>query len=281
MRRLPPLFRLAGALALLGATSPLSAGSAPTVTALDLFGEDTVRNFSAALAERLYEREVMVAFVARCGRAREDLPAGITFTHAGIAVFEAIRHEDGSTSHGYTVYQIYQGAEGRKDRSFIAQDFLYDLSVGMVEPEIGVLVPSLPLQRRLLVALRNGTPQAIHNPAYNLLDNPHDDRFDNCITWLAKLTFAAIYETTDPARIHRNLVDYFPARPLKLPWYTGLGAGFIEGMTLEDRARDGSSGVATFDTLRLFLEQEALLAEAFVVRCDPATGAAHPMPWAG
>ena len=219
--------------------------------------------FADKINTALDARKVNVALVARAGRSREDLPEGIEFTHVGIAIFEPVQVGEDEIYYTYTVYNLYHNIDGDPARSGLVQDFMVDMAAGAVEPEIGVIVPCEALQQRLMDTVRSPIYTKLHNPDYNLIANPYNDRFDNCVTHTLKVLFAAIYNTDDPDRIQANINAYFKAHEVDVPFVKRFGAGFISAVSFADQGMQAKT--ATFGSLRRFLEQENLLKEYFEV----------------
>lgn len=229
------------------------------------YGEPAIRDFTLRLNDELDRRSVTVALLARAGRARSELPPGIAYTHVAFAVFEAVRTPAGTVGHTYTVYNLYQGAGGRDDRSYLAQDFTYDFLAGILEPDIAVCVPVPDLQQQLLAVLRSPAYAALHNPAYNLAANPAVDRFDNCVTHALKICLSAIYGTADRARLYANARAYFRPTPVHLGPLRTLGAAFMPALSREDMDPAGLR-TATYESLAAFLATHGLVQEQFTLR---------------
>ena len=49
-----------------------------------------------------------VALLARVGRPRAKLPAGMNYTHVSFAVYSQIKTADGRQVPGYAMYNLYQ-----------------------------------------------------------------------------------------------------------------------------------------------------------------------------
>lgn len=239
-------------------------GSAESQCGSEKFGEGPIRSFSQRINDRLDKEKVNVAIIARAGSPRADLPKGISYTHVAFIVFEPVRTPDGAVSYTYTVYNLYQGDEGRKDRSYLGQDFTYDFTAGIVEQDVAICVPTDELQRRLLTVIRSPAYQSIHNPDYNMLTNPWVDRFDNCVTHVVKVCFAAIYETDDRARIYRNMRSYFRPAPVRLGFFKSIGSGFVTGVSQKDRDPSGLQ-TATYGSLKSFLRSNGLVKDSFTL----------------
>lgn len=265
--RLLPLFVLV-TIGLTLAQPVLQAGSSANAkTGLELYGDTAIRAFAEKLNATLDARGVNVAIIARSGRPRSQLPEGISYTHVAIAVFEAVRTSAGETGHTYTVYNLYQGADGRDDRSYLAQDFTYDFVVGSREKDIGVIVPVDALQKRILAVIRSPAYKALHNPHYNLVANPWRHQFDNCVTHTLRIVTAAIYNTSDESRIQQNIQTYFKPTPVRLGPIQSFGTNFITAVSREDEDPSGLQ-TASFDSLKVFFEQNQIAKESFKVVMD-------------
>lgn len=242
-----------------------SAGSsAASICGVEKYGETAIRDYSQRLNDRLDRDKVNVAIIARAGRPRAELPRGISYTHVALCVFEPVRTPDGAVAYTYTVYNLYQGDQGRDDRSYLAQDFTYDFVAGVVESDVAVCVPTDELQHRLLAVIRSPAYAALHNPNYNLLTNPWVDRYDNCVTHTLKLCMAAIYRTDDRARIYENIHAYFRPTHVRLGPLKTIGSTFITGLSRDDMDRSGLQ-TASYDSLKAFLEANGLVKESFTV----------------
>lgn len=245
--------------------APAVAGSsAQSICGVQKFGEAAIRDFSLRINDQLDRDKVNVAIIARAGRPRAELPRGISYTHVAFIVFEPVRAPDGTVAHTYTVYNLYQGDQGRDDRSYLAQDFTYDFVAGVVESDVAVCVPTDELQRRLLAVIRSPAYRALHNPDYNLLTNPWVDRYDNCVTHTLKLCVAAIYQTDDRARIYENIHAYFRPTHVRLGPLKTIGSTFITGLSRQDMDASGLQ-TASYDSLKAFLESNGLVKESFTV----------------
>jgi hypothetical protein len=234
---------------------------------IEKFGEPAIRSLAEKVNQELDKRGANVAIIARSGRSRDALPKGIHYTHVAIAVFEAVIKPDGRIGHTYTVYNLYQGAEDRMDRSYLAQDFTFDMVAGTVEPDIGIIIPTPALQTRILSMIRSPAYEALHNPRYNLIANPFKTQFDNCVSHTLKVIVGAIYETDDIERIRKNIETYFEPQPVQVSLVQRMGSGFVQGVSLRDQGPEGPQ-CATFTTLRRFLQEFDLVEDSFSVHMD-------------
>lgn len=234
---------------------------------VEKFGQDAIRGLADRVNLELDKRGANAAIIARSGRARADLPDGIVYTHVAIAVFEAVVNAEGRIGHTYTVYNLYQGADDRMDRSFLAQDFTFDMVAGAVEPDIGIIIPTPELQKRIVEVIRSPAYKALHNPRYNLIANPHRDLYDNCVSHTLKVLVAAIYQTDDSERIRANIERFFDPHPIRISLLQRLGSGFVSEVSMRDQGPDGPQ-CATFSTVRRFMEKFDLVQESFSVHLD-------------
>jgi hypothetical protein len=239
-------------------------GSEASNCGSEKYGEAPIRSFAQRINDRLDEEKVNVAIIARTGRPRAELPEGIRYTHVALTVFEPVQTPDGTVAYTYTVYNLYQGDEGRNDRSYLSQDFTYDFVSGVMEADVAVCVPTEELQQRLLAVIRSPTYQTVHNPDYNLLTNPWVDRYDNCVTHMVKVCFAAIYQTDDRSRIYENMRSYFQPARIRLGLFKSIGSGFVTGISHKDKDPAGLQ-TASYGSLKSFLESNGLVRDSFTV----------------
>ena len=247
------------------ALAPVQAGSdGDSIVGVEKFGGPAIRDFALKVNDELDAKQVNVAIIARSGRPRSELPKGISYTHVGFAVFEPVRGADGEVFHTYTIYNLYQGAEGKLDRSFLKQDLTYDFVAGIAEQDVAVCVPADELQQRILRVIRSPAYAALHNADYNVVTNPWVDRFDNCVSHTLKICMAAVYETDDRERLYGNIRNYFRPTRVRLSPVKSFGSHFVEGVSRDDRHSSGLQ-TATYDSLKVFLEENGLVKEAFTV----------------
>lgn len=241
-------------------TFSYAGSSAANTVGVEKFGAEAIAAFAEKVEATLDEKQVNVAILARTGRMDDDLPEGVDYTHVGIAVFEAIRNTNNEISYAYTVYNLYQGAGGRKDRSHLVQDFVFDMCAGIAEPKIGVIIPSDELQRNILKVIRSSIYSQLHNGNYNILANPYNDEFDNCVSHTLETVVAGMLKTQDPLAVEKKIHERFDAHIMKLSLLQEIGIGFVKGGSLDDQ-NGNKVYTATFGSVRKFLEQENELKE--------------------
>lgn len=244
--------------------APLAqAGSEAAKVGVEKYGDKPIRDFALRVNDQLDSRRANVAIIARCGRPRSEMPAGVRYTHVAIAVFEAVRGADGIPFHTYAVYNLYQDS-AQEDRSYLKQDLMYHFVAGIDAPDVAISIPIEPLQKRLLAVIRSPAYRELYIPAYNLLANPWADRYDNCATHTLKVVVAAIYDTTDRARINANIRAYFTPTPIRLGFLRSLGSHFMTAVKHDDAAPSGLQ-TATYDSMQAFLQSNRLLSDSFTL----------------
>ncbi|WP_238934636.1 DUF2145 domain-containing protein [Maricaulis parjimensis] len=271
------LIRSAGALTALALAlaAPMTAEAGSGAVAIPPWSVEEAADFSKQIERDLAARGARVALVFRSGRAREDLPDGVRYTHGAFWVYSELETEDGRRVHGYAVHNLYHYEDDRRS-SYLAQDWPLNFTQGDVIGEVGVIIPSPEMQRRLEIMLNSGADDALHQPDYSLVSNPHDLRFQNCNEYLLDVIAAAAWETTNREQIKANLEAWFEPAPIR----AGLLAR-IFGPSADKRLRmDDQSGTirtTTFSALANFLGQYQMLSDHYEIRADflgpvPPTG---------
>lgn len=251
------------------ADSIVDAESLQDTPGVKTYGEAYVRQLTRQVDTRLAEEGVQVAILARAGRARSEMPDGIDFTHCGIA----LRVEGADPEQPmFKVYNLYQGAGGDKDVSELIQDYTIDMVAGAIEPEIGIIIPTAELQKKIAALLDAPLYSALHNPDYNLIANPFNDRFDNCVTHTLEVVTAALLETEDTDKIAAYIRTNFEAQRVRLSFWQRVGSNFMSGVNLDDQ--DGDVPVtATFTRVRDYLALQGHLEDYIVVGLTPPEAA--------
>ena len=268
MNSLSTLFRrgLAIAVLLFVVVAPAHAGGSANCTyGVQRYGDAAIRDLALRLNDALDSRKVNLAIVARAGRPRAQLPKGVNYTHVAFIVFEPVIGADGQPFYTYTVYNLYQGEKGHETTSYLKQDLTYDFVAGVLEPDVAVCVPVDALQQRIVRVIRSPLYARLHTPEYNLVANPWVDRYDNCVTHLVKVCFAALYQTDDRARIYDDIRTYFVPTHIRLNLLEAIGSNFIPEVRHDDEDPSGLQ-TATYDSLVGFLAANGLVKEQFSVR---------------
>jgi hypothetical protein len=227
------------------------------------FTADQITTFSKKVDKTLAAKGAHVFIVARQGRAKQELPRGIDYTHVGIAVYSAIMLSDGRVVPGYTYYNLYQSD---KDpwKSYLQKDYAADFFSPVYQLKAGITIPDEKLQRRILKLVENNTHQTLHNPKYSVLANPFDTEYQNCTEYVLDMLTAALYDTTDKAKLKANQQAYFKPHPVSVgPLKLLFGSLFVPGVTALDH--DGPINTATYKSIEQFLSEYDLVKETFVI----------------
>lgn len=249
---------LTGFIALPGAEA--GSGALP----ISPFAIEDSADFSKQIERDLAARGARVALVFRTGRYREDLPEGVRYTHGAFWVWSEIELADGTRTHGYAVHNLYHHADETR-LSYLAQDWPLNFTRGDVVGEVGVILPSPEMQRRLWMMLASETDEALHQPDYSLLSNPHDPRYQNCNEYLLDVVAAAAWETTDREQIKANLTAWFEPAPIRTGLFERLlGPSVDDRIRLEDQR--GTIRTTTFSALARFMGEHQLSSETYEIR---------------
>ncbi len=271
MRRLVASFAL-GLMALLGAPAPAAAVdsgfSQPGQTAH--FTADEIVNFAKQVETDLAAQGARLAIVFRAGRPREDLPEGISYTHGAFWVYQTISLADGHQVPGYAVYNLYTGSGDSALTSSLVQDFPVDFVAGSAVEDVAIIIPTPEMQRRILAIMASPTYQALHNPNYSLISNPHDLRYQNCNEFMLDVVAAAAWETTDREQIKANLREHFtPTRVRVNAFERMFGPMVDERLRMEDH-RGRRIMTTTYESMATFMTEHNLAARAYTLQRNPA-----------
>jgi hypothetical protein len=227
---------------------------------------DDVVAFAKGLEKYAAARGARAFIIARVGRAVEDLPKGIFFTHTAIAVYSAITLDDGSVVNGYAIHNLYQNGND-KTVSQLLTDYPVDFFWGAFELTAGIVIPTPEIQQGLIALIANGDNHKLHNPKYTVLASPYNDMFQNCTEHTLDMLNAAIYKTTDVAQIKANTNAYFTAHRIKTNRFKlMLGAALMEDITTKDHK--GKVRTATFTSIVHYLQKYDLATHAVTLNKD-------------
>lgn len=237
----------------LGAGS-VSAGSSSAAN--PVLPADQVAGFAVQVQNDLIDRGARVAIVARTGRDPALLPEGVQYTHLAFWVFSDMTYADGRRGTGYRVYNLYQRA-GQPSVSDLVQDSPADFFAAAHKLDAGIIIPTPALQDRLLRVIDSPTYAALHNPRYAVLANPADGRFQNCTEHTLNVLMAAVYGTSDPARIKANIATYFKPQPIPVDGLQrALGGLASSALTTSDHGAQVKT--ATYGSVARFMQQFGL-----------------------
>ncbi|MDP0501043.1 MAG: DUF2145 domain-containing protein [Verrucomicrobiota bacterium JB022] len=242
---------------LLWAATEAWAGSEEATNDAQFHAPTEIAAWHAQVTQTLEGEGVRAAIIARSGRPRTKLPAGLLYVHSALLVHEPAQAADGTITEGWFVYQLFRDADD-KHHSHLSIQPLETFLAGSYEPDVGVLVPVPELQGPLIDAMR-AHGQALHRPSYHLLANPHRTEFDNCNTWLLRIMFVALYQTTDEARLQAKLEAYFEPDVIELGFWYRVGGNLGNLLEYEDKGPNGYQTV-TYRSFSQFLTKHRLLA---------------------
>lgn len=221
---------------------------------------ETVKTFAKSVEKYAAQQGAQVFIIGRVGRPESELPKGVKFTHAAIAVYSNIELESGEVIKGYAIHNLYQKQE-KKNRSSLVIDYPIDFFWGVDNLKAGVIIPAPALQAKLIEAISSGKNQELHNPKYSVLANPFNDTFQNCTEHTLDVINAAIYNTTDKAQLKANTKAYFKPQQISTsPIVLMLGSMFMKDVTMKDH--NGKIKTATFSTIGKYLDENKLMAKA-------------------
>lgn len=207
--------------------------------------------------------------IARIGRPPKDLPKDIYYTHTAVAIYSDITLEDGETIQGYAIHNLYQ-KEGQLDKSQLITDYPIDFFWGAYELQAGIIIPNEEIQSRLIGLISSGQDKSLHNENYSVIANPMDQQYQNCTEYTLDLLNAAIYQTTDLAKIKANTQAYFkPQRVHTSGFKLMLGSMLQDDITTKDHK--SKVATATFTTIGLYLKQYGLASTMVNFKQDGST----------
>jgi len=258
------IYRLLAVLMLCACSGELFAGS--TAKAEAQFAPEQITRFAKQVEKYAAAQGARAFIIGRVGRPPKELPDGIIFTHTAIAIYSSITLPDGKTVKSYAIHNLYQNAK-KLDRSDLVIDYPVDFFWGAHQLRAGIIIPSAELQQRLLHAYANGVDKAVHRPAYSILANPFNDRFQNCTEHTLDVINAAIYQTVDYQQLKANTQAHFKAPPIKISGMQLLfGSMLMEDVKLQDHP--GKVVTATFATIGEYLANNQLLERSLIIEQD-------------
>lgn len=270
MRR--TLKTLIASLALVGlATTPAAPAFADSGSGGPVFSQyfeaEEAATFSKDIEKMLAAKGARVAIVFRTGRTRDKLPDGIEYTHGGFWVYQPIQREDGSVMRGYVGWNLFHGdgEEMPKTQSYLANDFPFEFVGASAVEDLGVIVPTPAMQKRILTMMADGRYEAVHDPDYSLIASPFDDRYQNCNEFLLDVIAAAAWQTTDYDQLKVNLSAHFEASQVKTgPLARIFGPMVDERLKLRDH-RGQPIRTVTYASLAKFMLDNGYADETFKV----------------
>ena len=227
--------------------------------------------FAKQIERDLAARHAHVAIVFRAGRSRKDLPDNIAYTHGAFWVYGETTGADGKTYKGYAVYNLYQG-DGKslpETQSYLAQDYPIDFVAGSQADDVGVIIPSPEMQRRIENIINSPSYEKLHIKSYTLVSNPFDAKHQNCTEFLLDVVSAAAWQTDDYAQIKANLKAHFNPTIVHATLLERIfGPVFDPRLNLDDQ--DGDIETAEYASIARFMKDNGLLQESYVLNRDIA-----------
>lgn len=279
---LPAIVRGGLAAALCLATStPVSAqsGFSSTQAASPHFTADQIAAFSKQIEQDLGNRGVRVAMVFRLGRPHDTMPPGINYTHGAFWVYRDIQTQSGSVQHGYAVYNLFSG-DGKAwptTTSRLVQDWPFEFTRGSTVDDVGIIVPSPEMQRRILAVIDSPAYGRLHNPSYSLIANPLRDKHQNCNTFMLDVVAAAAWETGEPKQIRADLRAHYKPSPVKASPLMRL-FGPMADNRLKTDDQSGEIVTATYESIAAFMRENGLLQAAYSLNRAPDSACVSELP---
>ncbi len=222
--------------------------------------------FSKKVERTAASHGARVFILARQGRPDSELPEGINYTHVAFAVYSNIRTEDGRSIPGYAIYNLYQD-EQDPGRSNLVVDYPVDFFAGAEQLKTGIIIPSVPLQKRLLKVITSETYRNLHNPTYSVLANPGDSKYQNCTEHTLDVIQAAVYDTDSKKAIKANTRAYFKPQQINIsPIKLLFGSMFIPDVKIGDQ--DEQINTATYTTIVNYLQQYELSRAVLTLKAE-------------
>ena len=215
------------------------------------------------------EKGARAFIIARVGRPEKDLPKGIQYTHTAIAIYSNITLTNGETAQGYAIHNLYQLAD-QPNRSQLIQDYPVDFFWGVQTLKAGIIIPSDEIQTRLIELIASGKNTDLHNPNYSVIANPMNSQLQNCTEHTLDLINAAIYQSTDIAKLKANArAHYTPQRVRTSRFKLMFGSWLMDDVTTKDH--QGKIFTATFGSIHKYLEQYQLAKHSVTLNADGQT----------
>jgi hypothetical protein len=220
--------------------------------------------FAKQIESDLAAKGAHVAIVFRAGRPRSKMPKGISYTHAAFFVYGDIKGGDGQIYKGYAVYNLYQGdgPDLPRDRSYLHQDFPVDFVGGSQADDVGVIIPSPEMQRRIYDVIESPAYERLHVPAYSVIANPLDARYQNCTEFVLDVIAAAAWQTDDYAQIKADLKAHFQPTVVQVNAFERLFGPMMDSAVKTDD-QSGPLVTATYESVAAFMTDNGLMAQTY------------------
>lgn len=207
-----------------------------------------------------------LAIVFRTGETRDKLPPGMAYTHGAFWVHTPIVTTQGERIQGYAVFNLFHGDDKTlpSNRSYLMQDWPADFVAGTAVDDLGVIIPSPEMQRRILAVMESPAYAQLHILPYSLVSHPHDGRFQNCTEFMLDVIASALWQTTDYRQIKANLRANFKPQEVKLGAMERMFGPMVERRISFDDQPRGRVETTAYESMAAFLQANGLLQETYV-----------------
>jgi hypothetical protein len=230
---------------------------------------EKIIKFAKHVEKYAAEKGARAFIIARVGRPEKDLPKGIHYTHTAIAIYSNIQLADGETAQGYAIHNLYQ-VDGKPNKSQLVQDYPVDFFWGAQTLKAGIIIPSDEIQTRLINLIASGKNADLHNPKYSVIANPMNSQLQNCTEHTLDLINAAIYQSTDIAKIKANTrAHYTPQRVRNSRFKLIFASLLMDDVSTKDH--QGKIATATFGSIHNYLDQYQLAKHGVTLYADGET----------
>ena len=223
-------------------------------------------SFAKQIERDLAGRQARVALVFRAGKPRDRLPDNVPYTHGAFWVYGDIQGPNGKIYKGYSSYNLYQGdgIAAPLDQSYLAQDFPLDFISANQVDDVGVIIPSPEMQRRLLALIASPTYERLYVSSYSLVSNPFSPEHQNCTEFMLDVIASAAWETSDYTQIKADLGAHFKPTIIRANIFARtFGPMLNPRLRLDDQP--GRIETVTYDSIRAFMSDNRLLQTAYVL----------------
>jgi len=231
------------------------------------FSAEKLMRFAKRVEKVAADNGARVIIIPRLGRPRSKLPRGFEYTHTGIGVYSLITTESGETVPGYRIHNLYQSNE-QSDRSTTVDDFPFDFYAGVYELKTAVLIPKPELQQKLLKLIQSGDHLQLHNANYSAISNPYNTKYQNCNEYVLDIINAAVYGTTDIAKLKQTSETYFDAQPVVVgPLKMMFASIFSPSIKVSDQSEDIIT--TSYTSIKDYLYKYDLVDKEIIINAQP------------
>ncbi len=223
--------------------------------------------FAKQIERDLGSKGAHLAIVFRAGKPRNQLRDGIQYTHGAFWIYDEIKGADGKVYNGYASYNLYQG-DGKSlpvDQSYLAQDFPIDFISANQVDDVGIIIPSPEMQRRIAAVIASPGYERLHVDSYSLVSNPFDARHQNCTEFLLDVIASAAWQTTDYAQIKADLTAHFKPTVIHANVLERLFGPMVDSRLKMDDQPGADIVTVDYGSIRDFMKSYGLLDEAYVL----------------